>query len=387
MRLIGFQWNGSSERGLPRKVTPSLYNRVALMDSRMRDAGYRLFMYSPDAVREHAVRVPGFLFDDGAFRPTEAELPAVSGNWTHRTRRLLDQGMGYTRFSRWAAERGIGVHVPYAFSELIANKLETYKLVRSYHETLHPYCEAWGGGIRQLEYFVETGRITFLKPRNGNKGERIITIHRGDQGLRLSHHTEGRRRESRVGTTREALEFVSAATRGTRKYVIQHGVETMRYGRSTFDIRVTMVHDGEAWRCIHEARISPPGSDVSNVSQGGDIAITEQLLFDTVGAEGSSELLHDLVGESYGLATHLEQLHPGEILEIAFDFAVDRQGSLRLLEINTKPGLAGIGSNVSLFELRPENEALFARWARPHVSALADFLVRKAASQAEVLAH
>jgi hypothetical protein len=225
---------------------------------------------------------------------------------------------------------------------------------------------------------VETDRLTFIKPRNGNKGNRILTIKRDDRGLRLTYYDHGRRRERRVSALGEVLEIVSRITRGNRKYVIQHGVETMRHGASTFDIRVTMLHDGESWHCLHEARISPPGSDVSNVSQGGDIAITEALLFETVGAEASSELLRELLDESVGLAVHLEQLHPGDINEVAFDFAVDREGRLRLLEVNTKPGLAGIGSNVPFYAVRPEQQALFARWAIPHVARLADFLVRKA---------
>jgi hypothetical protein len=377
LELIGFQWSGATDRSLPRRLSPSLVNRVALVDSRLRRAGYRLFMHSPDAIRFAQPTVPGFVFEEASFRPLEAEIPAVNGNWTHRTRRLLDRGMGYASLSRWVEENEIGIHVPYAFSELLANKLETYKVVRAYHEILHPHCELWTGARGQLEYFVEADRLTFIKPRNGNKGNRIITINREDRGLRVTYYDQGRRRERRASSLREVLALVSTITRGTRKYVIQHGVETMRHGASTFDIRVTMVHDGESWRCLHEARISPPGSDVSNVSQGGDIAITEALLFEIFGAEASSELLHDLVDESFGLAVHLEQLHPGDINEVAFDFAVDREGRLRLLEVNTKPGLAGIGSNVPFYDLGPEQQGLFARWAIPHVSYLADFLMRK----------
>ena len=36
---------------------------------------------------------------------------------------------------------GLCIYVPHAFSELLGNKLETYKLVQGFHETLHPHCE------------------------------------------------------------------------------------------------------------------------------------------------------------------------------------------------------------------------------------------------------
>ena len=105
--------------------------------------------------------------------------------------------------------------------------------------------------------------------------------------------------------------------------------------------------------------------------------LRSDLLFDLMGAEGSQQLLYELKSESFGLAEYLERLHPGDILEVAFDFAIDREGRLRLLEINTKPGLAGIGSDVHLRDKRPEHEPLFERWVYPHTRHLARFLRSK----------
>jgi hypothetical protein len=94
-------------------------------------------------------------------------------------------------------------------------------------------------------------------------------------------------------------------------------------------------------------------------------------------------LLYELKSESFGLAAYLDRLHPGEIMEIAFDFAIDREGRLRLLEVNTKPGLAGIGSSVTIYDKRPEDEPLFERWVYPHAASLARFLLAKAAARDE----
>jgi hypothetical protein len=96
-----------------------------------------------------------------------------------------------------------------------------------------------------------------------------------------------------------------------------------------------------------------------------------------MGSEGAEHMLYELKNESFGLAAYLERLHPGDILEVAFDFVVDREGRLRLLEINTKPGLAGIGADVSIHHKRPEHEPLFERWVYPHTRHLARFLARK----------
>ncbi|MFN0058048.1 MAG: YheC/YheD family protein [Planctomycetota bacterium] len=323
--------------------------------------------------------MPGFEFEGHQFLPVRAPVPSVNGNWTHRTRRLLEKGMGYREFGTWAAANRIGIYVPHAFSELLGDKLETYKLVRGFHETLHPHCEPWERSAEQLEYFVETGGLCFIKPRAGSKGDNIITVRREDSGLIATRYYKGSRREIRAARLDELLEFIRPAISRKRKYVIQHGIETMRYHGSTFDVRVTMLHDGSAWHWLHEARLSRAGSDVSNVAQGGSITPTEDLLFELVGIEAAGHLLRQLESESFGLAAYLGQLHPGEILEVAFDFAVDQEGGLRLLEINTKPGLAGIGSNISVHDKRPEHEPAFERWVYPHAKYLASFLLNKAA--------
>ena len=376
MNLIGFHYNRSL---LDRRwrLSPSVVNRVALIDAALREAGLRLFVYGPQHVRAGTDHVEGWLFEDGNYLPTTAAIPVVNGNWTHRTRRLLEQGMGYQEFGRWAEARGVRIYVPHAFSELLGNKHETYKLVRGFHESLHPHCELYTRSERQLEYFVETGRLTFLKPCSGSKGNRIITVRRDTTGLSVTHYEAGARRRHAVASVRAAAEFVRGLVEGKRQYVIQHGVETLRHDGSTFDIRVTMLHDGDTWNWLHEVRRSPEGSDVSNVSQGGKTVVTEELLFDLLGPEGAQEMLYELRNESFGLAAYLERLHPGDILEVAFDFAIDREGRLRLLEINTKPGLAGIGADVRIFERRPEQEPLFERWVYPHARHLARFLIRK----------
>ena len=382
MKLVGYQYNRSPFDTRKRQISPSLINRITLIEKFLREQGMQFFLYSPHQIAPERNTIAGFVAENGSFAPTEAKVPAVNGNWTYQTRKLLERGMGYAEFLRWVEERRIGIYVPHAFSELMANKLETYKLVRAFHGTLHPHCEAYTGRAGQLERFIESGPLSFLKPRTGSKGERIITLRRGRNGLTVTHYRKGEREDCKVGSAREVSKLVrelmtSHALKNRNKYVIQQGVETMRHDGSTFDIRVTMLNDGDRWHWLHEARRSREGSDVSNVKQGGRTVVTEDLLFDLLGNEGAQQILYELQSESLGLAAYLERLHPGDILEVAFDFVIDREGRLRLLEINTKPGLAGIGADVSVHEKRPEHEPLFERWVYPHTRHLAHFLMRK----------
>ena len=57
----------------------------------------------------------------------------------------------------------------------------------------------------------------------------------------------------------------------------------------------------------------------------------------------AGRVLESLRSEAFGLARYLDQLHPGDLMEIAFDFVLAKDASLHLVEINTKPGLVSVG--------------------------------------------
>ncbi len=377
MRNVGFLFNCSMKTNPRARLSPSLLNRVVLIDAALRQADMRVFFYSPKHVAESATKVPGYVLDCGEFVPTTSEVPLVNGNWTYQTRRLLEKGMGYRRFVDWAEERDIGVYVPYAFSELVHDKYDTYKLVRAHHETLHPYCEPYRHSHRQLERFIESSPLTFIKPCAGSKGDRIVTLRRDSNGLMVTHYEAGRQQRFAAKTLGQASEFIGRLTKNKATYVIEHGIDTLPYGHCVFDIRVVMVHDGRAWTWFSESRLSAHGSDVSNVSQGGASIVTEDLLNAVLDGEAAQQKLHEIESESFALAAYLETLHPGGLMEIAFDFVLDREASLYLVEINTKPGLLHIGFTRSVLDRTPDEEPLFERWVYPHTSALARFLRRQ----------
>jgi hypothetical protein len=246
--------------------------------------------------------------------------------------------------------------------------------VRAHHETLHPHCERFRHSSKQLERFAESSASTFIKPRAGSKGNGITTLKRDRSGLSVTHYYAGRQQRFGAKSIAEASALIGGFTKGRGNYVIEHGIETLPYGHCVFDIRVIMVHDGHAWSWFNEARLSPHGSDVSNLSQGGVSVPTKDLLSSALGVEAAQQKFHELESESFALAAYLEKLHPGELLELAFDFVLDREARLYLVEINTKPGLLHIGFLRSVFDKTPDEEPLFEQWVYPHTTALARFL-------------
>lgn len=372
MNYIGLLCNCSLDESPRTQLSPSLVNRAYLIDRILREDGAALFLCSPRDVQS-VESVPGYEIDGEQMKSATRPLPSVNANWTYGTRRLINQGIGYKRFKRLLRDSGISVYVPYEFSELVSNKLKTCEVVGRYDGSLHPRTEDYLGSSGQVESFLERSDIIFLKPRAGNKGNQIFVLKKSEAGLSLKYYEAGAQRVFSPITVETALDIV-AVSASKKNYVVQHGVESLRHEGSVFDVRVVMVHDGDDWHSILETRLAPEGSDLSNIFQGGSIEVTEDLLITVVGASRARVVEDEIRGVSLGLARHLETLFPDSLMEMGFDFVLDREARVHLVEVNAKPGIAGFGSEAKFFDWKREDQPYYERWVYPHVRHLAGFL-------------
>jgi hypothetical protein len=138
-----------------------------------------------------------------------------------------------------------------------------------------------------------------------------------------------------------------------------------------------MVNDSQRWHSILETRLAPSDSDLSNVFQGGTIRVTEDLLETMLGAPVAREIEDEIRRVSHGLSEHLESRFPGELIELGLDMLIDSDRKLRLVEVNAKPGVAGIGSENRVFDWKSEDAEHYERWVHPHVRHVAKFLASK----------
>ncbi len=372
MQYIGLLCNCSPTRDPKEELSPSLINRAFLIDRMLRPSGIALFLFSPLGVTSLAETAGYTVHGDDLLASTKP-LPRVNANWTYGTRRLLKQGMGYNHFKRLTSDNQIQIYVPYAFSELVSNKRKAYEVVRDYAPGLHPHTEDFVGSAAQVQSFLDRVDLVFIKPRSGNRGNRIFVLRKTVGGLSLKYYEQGKQTLMSNLSLETALGIVLASA-GGRSYVIQDGIETSRLDGSVFDIRVVMVNDGSQWHSIFETRLGPQGSDLTNIFQGGTIRITESVLSNLYGDQGTRGLEEEIKRVSHGVARHLETIYPAALIELGLDFILDREQNLHLVEINAKPGVAGFGSETKLFEWTADDEANYQRWVLPHVTHLASFL-------------
>jgi glutathione synthase/RimK-type ligase-like ATP-grasp enzyme len=375
MHYIGLLCNCSTTSDPKEDLSPSLINRAFLIDRMLRPSGIALFLFSPLAVSS-LTETAGYTIHGDDLLATTKPMPRVNANWTYGTRRLLKQGMGYNQFKQWTRENQIGIYVPYAFSELVSNKRKTYEVLKKLAPGLHPHTEDFVGSSAQVRSFLDRADLVFIKPRSGNRGNRIFVLRKATGGLSLKYYNQGEQGSFSGLSLETAVGIIEAAADG-RSYVIQDGIESARLNGSVFDIRVVMVNDGSQWHSIFETRLGPQGSDLTNIFQGGSIRITESVLSNLFGDQGTRALEEEVRRVSHGIARHLESIYPDALIEIGLDFILDRERRLHLVEINAKPGVAGFGSETKLFEWKAEDEANYQRWVFPHLTHLASFLKAK----------
>ena len=375
MRYIGLLCNCSTTSDPKEELSPSLINRAFLIDRMLRPSGIALFLYSPLGVASIS-ETAGYTIHGDDLRVATRPLPTVNANWTYGTRRLLKNGIGYNHFKRLTSENQIGVYVPYSFSELVSNKRKAYEAIKDFAPGLHPHTEDFDGSPVQIRSFLDRAGLVFIKPRSGNRGNRIFVLRKSAGGLSLAYYEQGEQARMSGLSVETALGVVRASA-GGRSYIIQDGIETSRFDGSVFDIRVVMVNDGSQWHSIFETRLGPQGSDLTNIFQGGSIRITESILASLFGGQGTRVLEEEVYRVSHGVAQYLESLYPSALIEIGLDFILDQEQRLHLVEINAKPGVAGFGSETRLFEWTADDEANYQRWVAPHMTHLASFLKAK----------
>src|SRR5262245_30167152 len=147
VKSVGILCNCTADQDPRQQLSPSLVNRAFLIDEHLAPMGIRVFLYSPKDVTANG-EVPGYMLEGHDVVAARQTVPRVNANRTYATRRLIEQGMGYSRFKAWVRESGIGIYVPYEFSELVSNKRKAYDVVRGFNESLHPHTETLTGGAQ-----------------------------------------------------------------------------------------------------------------------------------------------------------------------------------------------------------------------------------------------
>ncbi|MFD0962257.1 YheC/YheD family endospore coat-associated protein [Paenibacillus chungangensis] len=198
------------------------------------------------------------------------------------------------------------------------------------------------GAWKQLAAAAErySGGIV-LKPAAGMQGRGIAHVRLDPltsewiiRGRTMGNQPFARRFPS----SNELIPWITAFMKQSA-FLLQPYLQLIGVSGRPYDIRSLMQKDGSGrWRCTGtSAREGDAQSVTSNLHGGGSVRPALEVLTANLGrstAEHLLPLIHTISGQA---ATQLEH-NFGRFGELAFDFGIEPDGKLWLLEANAKPG-------------------------------------------------
>lgn len=203
----------------------------------------------------------------------------------------------------------------------------------------------------------------FLKPARGSLGKGIIRISRqSDNSFQAMHTTvNGTKRQSFNSLTK--LYTSLAGKMKTNKYQLQQGLTLMENGGRPVDFRALVQKNATGKWSITSivARTASTQHFVSNLARGGTLStVKEAVAKSNLASSAKQDLFRKLQHASLDIAQGIESHIPAHFGELGVDLAVDQQGHVWLLEVNSKPS-------------KNDNTPLKEQKIRPSVRKMVDY--------------
>jgi glutathione synthase/RimK-type ligase-like ATP-grasp enzyme len=186
-----------------------------------------------------------------------------------------------------------------------------------------------------LFWMMERHSSVFIKPDKGSQGNGIIRVKQleyydyqiswGLQHKRVYEH--------------EVLPTINKLLDPKKSYLIQRGLELVKYKGRYVDVRVYMQKPTTSWEISGKVvRIAAPSRFVTNYHQGGEPRTLNKVLRaiykdDPSKIKPTIKFINNL---SKTAANVLDEAFPG-IRQLGIDIGIDRKGRIWIIEANTNP--------------------------------------------------
>ena len=321
-----------------------------------------LYLFQPADYSKHGI-LTGYRYIDTGWRKQQVPLPDLiydrsfaASHADALSNRLLLQAMHSKKpFQRLNA--------------FLPAKWKVYRLLK-HNDALLPYLPETmllSSHLQIIEQLNKKPGGLIIKPDSGMQGRGIISIQKQAVSERI--HIRGRTRNNspfmqNIENTAALFQKLHTIIK-SRRYIMQPLLSLTDHLSRPFDIRILIQKDRRGiWQLTGAAiRCGSPGGVTSNLHGGGSAYPIEQFLSSRYSKEELELLRNTLTDISVHAAETLEQ-RLGKFAELAFDFGLDQQQRIWLLEVNSKPGRScfkAIGDNSahSLSILQPLHYAKY----------------------------
>jgi glutathione synthase/RimK-type ligase-like ATP-grasp enzyme len=171
------------------------------------------------------------------------------------------------------------------------------------------------------------------KPLVGAGGHGVVKIVKEGRKGYCCHYY---RKKVNLKSWKQLVEHINRIRRG-RKYMLQKGIKLATIHGKPVDYRVKIVKEKSKWKITAVvARVARSGQFVTNLCRGGSMLKGIVALRRCFSARTAILKKRTMVGVSRTSTDLLENHFPG-IGSLGFDFGVDKQGTIWIFEVNTRP--------------------------------------------------
>ncbi|WP_239618710.1 YheC/YheD family protein [Cohnella mopanensis] len=174
--------------------------------------------------------------------------------------------------------------------------------------------------------------MVVVKPVRGAGGIGVIKVEKLGGSYWLTHKSTSRRFSSF-----DRLVRALNASRRKRTYLIQRGIHLAKIDGRPIDYRVKYVKEKGKWKYRSMVgRLARPGLFVTNLCRGGTQMTAAQGIRRSLSARLVRAKKREMRQLTNASTTLLESRYPG-IRSLGYDYGIDRNGHIWMLEVNTRP--------------------------------------------------
>ncbi|MEF3306503.1 YheC/YheD family endospore coat-associated protein [Paenibacillus sp. GYB003] len=300
-----------------------------------RSLGAFVYFFTVDDIPSGHSTVKGWTLVGRYWHKTDFPVPDVVYN--RLTTRKLENTPSVQHFMREARSR----HGTTVFNEKYLDKTDVFEALKQDASLVKYLPESHlFKNYQMLKSMAARYPVVFLKPITGSLGKGIIRISRaGGQ----SYACQTTSLNGTVRQTFPSLEALFSSISGKlkqRKYQIQQGLHLIETGGRPVDFRALVQRgSGGVWGVTSiVARIAGSNHFVSNLARGGTLSRVKEALGKTnLSQQQQRSASAHLRKAALDIAKGIETQVKGHFGELGVDLAVDSNGKVWLLEVNSKP--------------------------------------------------
>lgn len=174
----------------------------------------------------------------------------------------------------------------------------------------------------------------YFKPTTGSGGANIVKITRHNQTYTAKHRTT-----SKTFSTQNDLYRWMKSLAGERSFILQKGIALAKTNGKPFDIRVMVQKTTEGtWTSTAIfCKVGRPGKVATNYNQGGHLQFITPTLTNAGYSKEKQDSIQSELRRMGTSVAHVFSRHSKGFRELGLDVAIDQQGRLWILEVNTRP--------------------------------------------------